>query len=390
MRSQKTRAFLRITSLILQIAIVSLALAGVAIAQRANKRSIEKQMFGKMPDGTAVDIYTLRNASGVEAKITNYGGIVVSLKVPDRNGKFDDVVLGYDNLDGYLKNNSPYMGALIGRYANRIAKGTFKLNGTEYHLAVNNGANHLHGGLKGFDKVVWTAAPLRVANGAALKLTYVSKDGEENYPGKLTATVIYTLTDANELRIDYSATTDKRTIVNLTSHSYFNLAGQGNGDILKHQLFINANRFTPTDAGAIPTGELRSVSGTPFDFMTATEIGARIEQDEQQLKFGNGYDHNFVLNKQGKRLTLAASVYELTTGRAMQVSTTEPGLQFYSGNFLDGSITGKEGKVYQRRYGFCLEAQHYPDSPNHPEFPSVVLNPGQRYTQTTIYKFSAK
>jgi len=390
MRSQQTRAFLRITSLILQITIVCLLLAGAAIAQRANKHSIEKQMFGKMPDGTAVDIYTLRNASGVEARITNYGGIVVSLKVPDRNGKFDDVVLGYDNLDGYLKNNSPYMGALIGRYANRIAKGTFKLNGTEYHLAVNNGANHLHGGLKGFDKVVWTAAALHVANGAALKLTYVSKDGEENYPGKLTATVIYTLTDANELRIDYSATTDKRTIVNLTSHSYFNLAGQGTGDILKHQLFINASRFTPTDAGAIPTGELRSVSGTPFDFMTATEIGARIEQDEQQLKFGNGYDHNFVLNKQGKRLTLAASVYELTTGRAMQVSTTEPGMQFYSGNFLDGSITGKDGKVYQRRYGFCLEAQHFPDSPNKPHFPSTLLKPGQSYRHTTSYKFHTK
>ena len=389
MRSQQTRAFPRITSLILQITIVCLLLAGAAIAQRANKHSIEKQMFGKMPDGTAVDIYTLRNASGVEARITNYGGIVVSLKVPDRNGKFDDVVLGYDNLDGYLKNNSPYMGALIGRYANRIAKGTFKLNGTEYHLAVNNGANHLHGGLKGFDKVVWTAAPLRVANGAALKLTYVSKDGEENYPGNLTATVIYTLTDANELRIDYSATTDKRTIVNLTSHSYFNLAGQGMGDILKHQLFMNASRFTPTDAGAIPTGELKSVRGTPFDFTKPTEIGARIDQDDQQLKFGNGYDHNFVLIK-GKRLSLAAIVKEPTTGRVMQVSTTEPGMQFYSGNFLDGSITGKDGKVYQRRYGFCLEAQHYPDSPNEPKFPSVVLNPGQRYTQTTIYKFSAK
>ena len=347
-------------------------------------------MFGKMPDGTAVDIYTLRNASGVEARITNYGGIVVSLKVPDRNGKFDDVVLGYDTLDGYLKNNSPYMGALIGRYANRIAKGTFKLNGTAYHLAVNNGANHLHGGIKGFDKVVWTAKPLRVANGAALKLTYLSKDAEENYPGNLTATVIYTLTNANELRIDYSATTDKRTIVNLTSHSYFNLAGQGMGDILKHQLFMNASRFTPTDAGAIPTGELKSVSGTPFDFLKATEIGARIGQDEQQLKFGNGYDHNFVLNKQGKRLTLGARVYEPTTGRVMQVWTTEPGMQFYSGNFLDGSITGKDGRVYQRQYGFCLEAQHYPDSPNEPKFPSVVLNAGPRYTQTTIYKFSAK
>jgi aldose 1-epimerase len=392
MRSEQLRALLRIKSLILQITIVCLALTAICEAQSANKgkHSIDKQSFGQTADGTAVDIYTLKNTAGAEVRITNYGGIVVSLKVPDKNGKFDDVVLGYDNLDGYLKNNSPYMGALIGRYANRIAKGKFSLNGKQYQLAVNNGPNHLHGGIKGFDKVVWTAKPLRVANGAALKLTYVSKDGEENYPGNLTATVIYTLTDANELRIDYSATTDKRTIVNLTSHSYFNLAGQGNGDILKHTLFMNASRFTPTDAGSIPTGELKGVRGTPFDFMKATEIGARIDQDDQQLKFGQGYDHNFVLNKQGKRLTLAARVYEPTTGRTMQVYTTEPGMQLYAGNFLDGSITGKEGKVYNRRYGFCLEAQHFPDSPNEPKFPSVVLNPGGRYTQTTIYKFSAK
>ena len=391
MRSEQLRASLRITSLILQIAIGCVALAGVCSAQRATKgkHSIDKQSFGKTDDGTAVDIYTLKNASGTEVRITNYGGIVVSLKVPDKNGKFDDVVLGYDNLDGYLKNNSPYMGALIGRYANRIAKGKFSLNGKDYQLAVNNGPNHLHGGLKGFDKVVWTAKALRVANGAALRLTYVSRDGEENYPGKLTATVVYTLTDANELRIGYSATTDQRTVVNLTSHSYFNLAGQGSGDILKHQLFMNASRFTPTDAGAIPTGELKGVRGTPFDFTKPTDIGARIEQDDQQLKFGNGYDHNFVLIK-GKRLSLAAIVSEPSSGRVMQVYTTEPGMQFYSGNFLDGSITGKDGKVYNRRYGLCLEAQHYPDSPNKPKFPSVVLNPGQRYTQTTIYKFSAK
>ena len=392
MRSEQIHGWLRITSLILQITIVSIVWAEVCEAQRAQmgKHSIDKQVFGKTDDGTAVDIYTLKNASGAEVRITNYGGIVVSLKVPDKNGKFDDVVLGYDNLDGYLKNNSPYMGALIGRYANRIAKGKFSLNGKEYQLAVNNGANHLHGGVKGFDKVIWSAKPLRVANGAALKLTYVSKDGEENYPGNLTATVTYTLTDANELRIDYSATTDQRTIVNLTSHSYFNLAGQGNGDILKHRLYLNANRFTPTDAGSIPTGELRSVQGTPFDFLKARSIGERIDQDDEQLKFGSGYDHNFVLNKQGKRLTLAARVYEPNTGRTMQVFTTEPGMQFYSGNFLDGSITGKDGKVYNRRYGFCLEAQHYPDSPNEPKFPSVLLNPGQKYTQTTIYKFSAK
>jgi aldose 1-epimerase len=282
------------------------------------------------------------------------------------------------------------MGALIGRYANRIAKGKFSLNGTEYHLAVNNGENHLHGGIKGFDKVVWTAKPLRVPNGAALKLTYLSKDGEEGYPGNLTATVIYTLTDTNELKIDYSATTDKRTVVNLTSHGYFNLAGQGNGDILKTQMFLNANRFTPTDAGSIPTGELRPVRGTPFDFTKPVELGARINQDDQQLKFGSGYDHNFVLNKEGKRLTLAARASEATSGRVMQVYTTEPGIQLYTGNFLDGTITGKDGKVYQRNYGFCLEAQHFPDSPNKPKFPSVVLAPGQRYTQTTIYKFSTR
>jgi aldose 1-epimerase len=378
--------------LILQVTIITFALAGFCEAQGGKKanHSIDKQAFGRTGDGTAVDLYTLTNANGAEAKIITYGGIVISLKVPDRNGKFDDVVLGYDNLDGYLKNNGPYMGALIGRFANRIAKGTFKLNGVEYHLAVNNSPNHLHGGIKGFDKVVWTGEPLRVAKGAALKLTYLSKDGEENYPGSLSATVIYTLTDANELRIDYAATTDKRTVVNLTSHSYFNLAGQGNGDILKHQLSINANRFTPTDAGSIPTGELRAVRGTPFDFTRAAEIGARIDQDDQQLKFGNGYDHNFVLNKAGKGLTLAARAYEPNSGRVMQVYTTEPGVQLYSGNFLDGSITGKDGKIYQQHYGFCLEAQHFPDSPNEPRFPSVVLAPGQRYTQTTIYKFSTK
>jgi len=392
MISEQLQVSTRTGLVILQLAIITLALTGLCEGQAARRRkhTIDKQPFGKTVDGVAVDIYTLKNANGVEARITTYGGIVVSLRVPDQKGKFDDVVLGYDNLDGYLKNNGPYMGALIGRYANRIAKGTFKLNGVEYHLAVNNGPNHLHGGLKGFDKVVWTGKALRVPNGAALKLTYQSKDGEENYPGNLSVAVIYTLTDANELKIDYSATTDKRTVVNLTSHSYFNLAGQGNGDILKQQLMINANRFTPTDAGSIPTGELRRVQGTPFDFTRLTEIGARIDQDDEQLKFGNGYDHNFVLNKQGKRLTLAATAYEPTTGRQMEVYTTEPGIQFYAGNFLDGSITGKAGKVYNRRYGFCLEAQHFPDSPNQPKFPSVVLSPGQRYTQTTIYKFSTK
>ena len=388
LRALKQIRFLRASSYIFQIALVGLAITAVC-ASTAN-RSITKEPFGKTNEGIAVDLYTLTNANGAELKITTYGGIVVSLKVPDRNGKLDDVVLGYDNLAGYLKNNGPYLGALIGRYANRIAKGRFSLNGTEYHLAQNNGENHLHGGVRGFDKVVWSGRPLRVRNGVALALSYVSKDGEEGYPGNLSVKVVYTLTDTNELRIEYSATTDKRTIINLTHHSYFDLAGQGNGDILKHQLFINANQFTPTDAGSIPTGELRKVRGTPFDFTRLTAIGARIDQNDEQLKFGRGYDHNFVLKKNGRSLTLAARAFEPTTGRVMEVFTTEPGIQLYTGNFLDGSIIGKDGKVYNRHYGFCLEAQHFPDSPNEPAFPSVVLTPGRRYAQTTIYRFAAK
>lgn len=355
----------------------------------AQAQAITKASFGKTADGEAVDIYTLTNRGGAEVRITNYGGIVTSLKVADRNGKFDDVVLGFDNLDSYLKGH-PYFGAIIGRYGNRIAKGRFTLDGTEYKLAVNNGENHLHGGIKGFDKVVWQAKPRKVANGAALVLTYLSKDGEEGYPGNLSITVVYTLTNANELRIDYSATTDKATVINLTHHSYFNLAGQGNGDILNHQLSVNAARFTPTDAGSIPTGELRSVRGTPFDFTQATAIGARINNDYEQLKFGKGYDHNFVLNGKMGVMRQAARVYEPTTGRTMEVWTTEPGIQFYTGNFLDGTLTGKDGKVYQLRSGFCLETQHYPDSPNEPKFPTTVLRRGQRYHTNTIYRFSAR
>jgi len=348
---------------------------------------VTKESFGKTSDGQGVDIYTLTNRHGVEAKITNYGGIVTSLKVPDRNGKLDDVVLGFDNLDAYLKRN-PYFGAIIGRYGNRIAKGHFTLNGVEYKLAVNNGENHLHGGIKGFDKIVWNARVLKVPNAAALELTYLSKDGEEGYPGNLSVKVIYTLTNANEVKIDYSAITDKDTVVNLTNHSYFNLAGQGNGDILDHRLFINAARFTPTDAGSIPTGELRRVPGTPFDFTRLTAIGARINQDYDQLKLGKGYDHNFVLNGRMGALRQAAKVYQPATGRVMEVWTTEPGVQFYTGNFLDGTLTGKDGKVYQQRYGFCLETQHYPDSPNKPKFPSTVLKKGARYHTTTSYRFS--
>ena len=322
----------------------------------------------------------------MEAKITNLGGIVVSLKVPDRNGKFDDVVLGFNDLDSYLKGH-PYFGAIIGRYGNRIAKGRFTLNGVEYKLAVNNGENHLHGGIKGFDKVIWIGREQRSKAGEAVVLTYVSKDGEEGYPGNLNVTVVYTLTNNNELKIEYSATSDKDTVTNLTHHSYFNLAGEGNGDILNHRVLINATSFVPTDAGSIPTGELRKVAGTPFDFLKLTAIGARINQDEEQLKLGNGYDHTWIINGRPGTLRLAAQAFEPTSGRRMQVWTTEPGMQFYTGNFLDGTLTGKSGKIYQRRYGFCFETQHYPDSPNQPAFPTTMLKKGATYRSTTIYKF---
>jgi aldose 1-epimerase len=353
------------------------------------KPKITKAAFGKTADGKAVEIYTLTNSGGAEAKIITYGGAVVSLKVPDKSGKLGDVVLGYDSVADYEKHTS-YFGALVGRYANRIAKGKFSLNGKEYTLAVNNGENHLHGGLKGFDKVVWTARPSTVATGANLDLTYLSRDGEEGYPGKLSVRAVYTLTEKNELKIVYSATTDKDTVVNLTHHSYFNLAGAGNSSILDHQLTLNADRFTPTDSGSIPTGELRSVKGTPFDFTIPTAIGARIDQQDEQLKFGAGYDQNWVLNKTGNELALAATVYEPTTGRVMEVLTTEPGVQFYAGNYLDGVITGKSGQQYPKRSGFCLEAQHFPDSPNKPQFPTTELKKGQKYSQTTIYKFSVR
>jgi aldose 1-epimerase len=348
---------------------------------------VSKESFGKTADGQNVDIYKLTNSRGAEVKITNYGGTVTSLKVPDRQGKFADVVLGFDNLDDYLKATA-FFGAIIGRYGNRIAKGRFTLHGVEYKLAVNNGENHLHGGIKGFDKVVWNARPVKLPNGAALVLTYLSKDGEEGYPGNLSVKVVYTLTNTNDLKIDYSATTDKDTVVNLTHHSYFNLSGQGNGDILNHQLWINAERFTPTDAGSIPTGELRNVHGTPFDFTRPTAIGARINQDDEQLKLAKGYDHNFVLNGQMGVLRRVARASDPASGRVLEVWTTEPGIQFYTGNFLDGTLTGKDGKVYQQRYGFCLETQHYPDSPNKPSFPTTTLRKGARYHTTTIYRFS--
>ncbi|HYH01376.1 MAG TPA: aldose epimerase family protein [Terriglobales bacterium] len=346
--------------------------------------------FGKTADGKDAVLYVLKNKNGMEAAITNFGAALVSLKAPDRQGKLADIVLGYDQASGY-ENGKAYFGGTIGRYGNRIGKGKFALNGTTYTLATNNGANHLHGGKRGFDKVLWEAKDASGAGGQALQLTYTSKDGEEGYPGNLNVQVTYTLTDNNELKIDYSATTDKDTVVNLTNHSYFNLTGDPKNDILSHELLVKASRFTPVDSGLIPTGELKPVKGTPFDFTTSTAIGARIKQTNEQLKLGKGYDHNFVLDRpEGAGLVKVAEVYEKTTGRVLEVQTTEPGIQFYSGNFLDGTEKGKGGQAYAHRTGFCLETQHFPDSPNKPEFPSTTLKPGQQYKTTTVYKFSAR
>src|SRR6266699_4986899 len=361
-----------------------------AIGATPRLGSTIKKSFGKTPDGQPVDLYVLTNISGAEVSITNYGGAVVSLKVPDRSGKLADVVLGYETADGYV-NDKSYFGALVGRYGNRIAHAQFVLDGKTYTLAKNNGENSLHGGIKGFIKAVWAAKELPVKNGQSLELTYLSKDGEEGFPGNLHVRVVYTLTDSNELKIEYSATTDKKTVVNLTNHTYFNLAGPGSGDILGHQLVIEADKFTPVDASLIPTGELRDVLGTPLDFRKATAIGARIDQEEEQLKIGHGYDHNFVLRRAaGAPISLAARVVEPNTGRVLEVWTTEPGVQFYTGNFLDGTARGKGGLTYARRSAFCLETQHFPDSPNQPKFPSVVLNPGEKYSTTTTYKFTTE
>ena len=343
--------------------------------------SIEKQVFGKA-DSRDVYLYTLTNANGLKTDITNYGGIVTSLMVPDREGNLADIVSGYDSLTEYIENN-PYFGALIGRCGNRIGKGKFTLNGVEYTLATNNGPNHLHGGLKGFDKVVWDAEEMQTDEGDALKLTYLSKDGEEGYPGNLKCTVIYTLTNNDELKVSYEAETDKDTVVNLTHHSYFNLGAHDSGDIFGHELKLNADNYTPVDEGLIPTGEIKPVKDTLLDFTKPAPIGSRIDQVE------GGYDHNFVLNSSDGSLALAASVYEPNSGRVMEIYTTEPAIQFYSGNFLDGSNKGK-GAVYNKHNSFCLETQHFPDSPNQPNFPSVILKPGEKYTHLTVHKFSAR
>jgi len=352
----------------------------------ANTASVSVAPFGRLPDGRAVRLFTFVNANGIEVRAIDYGGIILSLRVPDREGALGDIVLGYDSLGGYLA-ETPYFGAIIGRYGNRIAGGQFTLDGVRYVLATNNGPSHLHGGLLGFDKVMWSAEPFEHPDGVGVVFTYTSADGEEGYPGTLTARVTYTLTDRNELIFDYHATTDKATPVNLTQHTYFNLAGDGSGDILGHELTVHASHYTPVDATLIPTGVIAPVAGTPFDFKSAATIGARIGEDNEQLRFGGGYDHNFVLDREEPGLLHAARVYDPTTGRVMEVFTTEPGLQFYSGNFLDGSTTGKAGHVYRHRTGFCLETQHYPDSPNEPAFPSTILRPGEEYESRTVYAF---
>ena len=347
---------------------------------------LEKSFFGKSADGDRADLYRLSNDAGMILAITNYGAAVVELHIPDRDGNQADVVLGFDSLSGYLA-HSEYFGAIIGRYANRIANGMFVLNNNEYKLSKNEGDSHLHGGVKGFDKVLWQIEPIDSHRHVALKLTYFSRDREEGYPGNLLVNVIYTLTNENVFTIEYTATTDQSTIVNLSHHSYFNLSGEGSGDILDHELMINANLFTPVNQSLIPKGEVKSVSGTALDFRRMARIGKRIDNDEEQLAYGKGYDHNWVLNSRGSELILAAKVYEPKSGRTMELYTTEPGLQFYSGNMMRESVRGKAGHIYRLRHGLCLEPQHYPDSPNQPNFPSTVLNPGDQYRQTSAFKF---
>jgi aldose 1-epimerase len=346
--------------------------------------------FGATRDGRQARLFTLANQSGLQAAITDYGGAIVSLLVPGRAGKLADVVLGYDSLAAY-ETDKFYFGAIIGRFANRIAHGRFSLRDATYTLPRNNGDNSLHGGIAGFNRRLWTAKEIAGGSGSTLELAYLSPNGEEGYPGNLSAKVVYTLTGQNELKIDYSATTDQNTILNLTNHSYINLAGHGEGDILGHEVAIHARYFTPVNANLIPTGEIRRVQGTPLDFTKRTAIGARISHDDQQLKLAGGYDHNWIPDRESDRvLVCAAEVYEPKSGRMLQVFTTQPGIQFYSGNFLEDGIPGKEGKIYRHRYGFCLETQHYPDSPNHPNFPSTELQPGQQYRETTIFKFSVR
>ena len=373
---------------------VVLAMAGLAgspggpghsaTVNRGGQGRVTSQAFGKAPDGAPVEVYTLANAKGLEVRAITYGAIITSIKAPDRGGRLADVALGFDALAGYVGEH-PYFGAIVGRYGNRIGNARFALNGRTYQLAANNGPNHLHGGIRGFDKYVWTAERLASVNGVAF--TRVSPDGEEGYPGTLKVRVSYTLTDAGELAIEYEATTDKPTPVNLTQHTYFNLAGHDAGTILDHEVTIHADRFTPVGESLIPTGVMAPVEGTPMDFRRSTKVGARIDAATEQLKFGRGYDHNWVLNRKGAGLQRAALVVEPRSGRTLEVSTTEPGVQFYTGNFLDGTLKGKGGVTYVRRSGLCLETQHFPDSPNQPSFPTAILQPGNTYRSRTVWKF---
>jgi aldose 1-epimerase len=373
-------------------ALLTLALLGVASCtdgadQPEGTATVTRGPFGVTPAGDTVEVVTLTNRNGVEVRAMTYGAIIVSLRVPDRAGQLADVVLGFDSLDGYLE-DSPYFGAIVGRYANRIANGKFTLDGTTYSLATNNGPNHLHGGVRGFDKIVWDAEPFENDSGAGVTFSTTSPDGDEGYPGTLSVRVSYTLLPSNQLVVDYYATTDRSTPINLSQHSYFNLAGDGERDVLEHRLTINASHYTPVDTTLIPTGAIASVEGTPFDFTDPNAIGSRIDGDHEQLLAGGGYDHNFVLDRDRTGLALAARVEEPATGRVLEIYTTEPGLQFYSGNFLDGSLTGKAQRIYRHRYGFCLETQHFPDSPNQPNFPSTILRPGDQYRSQTVFAFS--
>ena len=368
---------------LISIFAITLVISSFKQKTATNSQSITKAEFGRLPDGQLADLYTLTNKNGLIMKVTNYGGTVTALSIPDKNGSLTDIVLGFDDIKGYLKATA-YFGAIVGRYGNRIAKGKFEIDGATYTLAKNNGPNTLHGGIIGFDKVIWEATEVNDATGVGLKLHHLSKDGDEGFPGNLYVIVTYMLTNANEFRIAYEATTDKATPLNLTQHSYFNLAGAGNGDVLGHQVMIDAQRYTVVDSMLIPTGELRDVKGTPFDFTQPQAIGAKINELGGKPV---GYDHNYVLNSGGTKLALAARAMEPASGRVMEVYTDQPGVQFYTGNFLDGTITGKKGKVYKQYYGFCFETQKFPDSPNQPTFPNSVLKPGETYKSTTIYKF---
>jgi len=382
----------RARTLLCALIFVGELLLACSLSSQGMRGTIRKQSFGKTASGEQIDLYTLSNKKGMEVSITNFGATVVVLRVPDRAGKAADVVLGYDTLDGY-ENGKSYFGATVGRYANRIGGGKFALDGKTYTLPKNNGNNTLHGGIVGFDKKIWKAREIDVKDGAALELSYLSADGEEGFPGNLSVKVVFTVpADRNDLKIDYTSSTDKDTVLNLSNHSYFNLAGEGNGDILDHVLTLHAKQFTPVDKTLIPTGELRDVAGTPLDFATATAIGKRINEDYEQLVFGKGYDHNWVLGRSsgGNGLSIAAEAYDAKSGRKLEVLTTEPGIQFYSGNFLDGSAKGKANKAYTQRAAFCLETQHFPDSPNHPNFPSTLLKPNAAFHSQTVFRFSAK